>query len=156
MALWDIVGKACGQPDLLGGLAFLVLYLVGFPKLFDLFFSFGFGYTIFLLYLSHELVALAGQDVQFIISEFPPLFLHLPFNLLPITLDLIPVHDVSPFMNLILQRANSPLGDWPSLSIASRRDYLSSALCLSGSSYKRPVTNMISTIKRINPNRPLG
>jgi hypothetical protein len=76
--------------DLLGGLAFrfLVLYLVGFPKLFDLFFSFGFGYTIFLLYLAHELVALAGQDVQLIISEFPPLFLHLSFNLLPITFDL--------------------------------------------------------------------
>jgi hypothetical protein len=62
--------------DLLGGLAFrfLVLYLVGFPKLFDLFFSFGFGYTIFLLYLAHELVALAGQDVQLIISEVSPTF----------------------------------------------------------------------------------
>jgi hypothetical protein len=46
----------------LGGLAFrfLVPGLVRFAKLFDLSFSFGLSDTVSLLYLSYELVALAG------------------------------------------------------------------------------------------------
>jgi hypothetical protein len=87
----------------LGGLAFrfLVLGLARLAKLFDLPFRFGLSDTVSLLYLSYELVALACEDIQFVIGKLSPLLLHLPFDLLPITFDLVPVHDSFSF-SLIL------------------------------------------------------
>src|SRR5262245_34867680 len=50
------------------------------------------GQTIALLNLAFELIPAAGDDVELVVGELTPLLLHLPFDLLPISLHAIPVH----------------------------------------------------------------
>src|SRR6185503_8741251 len=48
--------------------------------------------AVALLHFSYELVALAGNDVQHVVREFPPLLLRLALQLLPVTFYAIPIH----------------------------------------------------------------
>ncbi|ESY73509.1 hypothetical protein X743_11415 [Mesorhizobium sp. LNHC252B00] len=48
--------------------------------------------AIALLDFAFELIALTGDAVEIIISEFAPLFLDLTFDLLPISFDAVPIH----------------------------------------------------------------
>jgi len=48
-----------------------------------------------LLDFSFQLIALACDDVQIIISEFPPLLLNLPLYLLPVAFDAVPTMTIS-------------------------------------------------------------
>src|SRR5262245_21171932 len=51
-----------------------------------------FGQTVALLDLALELISAAVDDVKIVVGELTPLLLHLPFDLLPISLHAIPVH----------------------------------------------------------------
>src|SRR5262245_2842425 len=50
------------------------------------------GQTVALLDLAFELIPATRDDVEIIVGELAPLLLHLPFDLLPISLHAIPVH----------------------------------------------------------------
>src|SRR5947199_10700016 len=50
------------------------------------------SYSVLLLQLSGELVALAGYCVQVVIGQFTPAFLGRAFQLLPFAFNLVPVH----------------------------------------------------------------
>src|SRR5262245_44434908 len=50
------------------------------------------GQTVALLDLALELITAAANDVEIVVGELAPLLLHLPFDLLPISLHAIPVH----------------------------------------------------------------
>ena len=60
-----------------------------------------FGTVLFvavpLLNFTLELVALAVDDIEIIVREFAPLFLDLALGLFTVTLNTVPVHDVSSF-----------------------------------------------------------
>jgi hypothetical protein len=51
--------------------------------------------TIALLDFAFQLIALAIDNVQIIVSELAPLFFDFALGLLPVTFDAVPVHDVS-------------------------------------------------------------
>jgi hypothetical protein len=48
--------------------------------------------SVVFLNFADELLALSVDDVQIIVRKLAPLFFHLAFRLLPLALDLIPVH----------------------------------------------------------------
>src|SRR5262245_20619811 len=50
------------------------------------------GQTVALLDLALELITAAADDVEIFVGELAPLLLHLPFDLLPISLHAIPIH----------------------------------------------------------------
>jgi hypothetical protein len=52
--------------------------------------------TVPLLNLANQLVALAVNDVNVVVSQLAPFLLDFAFQLLPVSLDLIPVHDRDP------------------------------------------------------------
>ena len=88
-------GLADLEPFLSGGIH--VIPVVSFP-VGDLLLSFFFGYPVLLLDLSSKLITPASNRVQVIICEFSPLFLHFALELLPVSLNLIPVHFDSPLI----------------------------------------------------------
>jgi hypothetical protein len=47
------------------------------------------------LYLAFELVSIAGNLIEIIVSELSPLFLDLSFYLFPVTFDTVPIHGAS-------------------------------------------------------------
>jgi hypothetical protein len=55
--------------------------------------------TVPLLNLPDQLVARAGQPIYIVIRQLPPLLLSPPFELLPISFDLIPIHRTRPFLS---------------------------------------------------------
>jgi hypothetical protein len=54
------------------------------------------GVAVALLEQAFELILLAVDDVQVVVSELTPLLLHLAFSLFPVALDAIPVHGDPP------------------------------------------------------------
>ncbi|CCV09475.1 hypothetical protein MESS2_p140019 [Mesorhizobium metallidurans STM 2683] len=48
--------------------------------------------TVAFLDFAFELVALASDPIEIVISEFTPPFLDLAFDLLPISFDAVPIH----------------------------------------------------------------
>src|SRR5688572_2732404 len=63
----------------------------GLPVL-DLLLGFVLLHAVALLDLAHELVAMAGHLVEFVVGELAPLLLDLALHLLPVTLNRVPVH----------------------------------------------------------------
>ena len=74
-----------------------ILFPTSFLKGSDLFLCFFLGNAVLLLYLPHKLVALSGNHIQLIVSEFAPLLLHFPLELFPVSFNLIPIHVRAPF-----------------------------------------------------------
>jgi hypothetical protein len=56
------------------------------------------GLTVMLLKLTFEHLAVAVDFAQFIVSEFAPLLLNLAGQLLPVSFDLMPIHDLPPLV----------------------------------------------------------
>src|SRR5262245_57782966 len=52
----------------------------------------GLGDAVALLQCADKLLATAVDDVKIVVGEFAPLFAHTTFKLLPVALELIPVH----------------------------------------------------------------
>src|SRR5262249_20117960 len=50
------------------------------------------GDAVALLDLALELLAVAGDDIEVVVGQAAPLFLHLALELLPVTFDAVPVH----------------------------------------------------------------
>src|SRR6476659_234920 len=69
------------------------LLQAGEPSI-DLFAGLIFGVAVALLKTTLQLVALAVDRGEIIVSEFAPLFLHLAFYLFPISFNSVPVHGV--------------------------------------------------------------
>src|ERR1700690_3554684 len=74
------------------GCTLRTLVLVELFKALDLLLGFIFRDAVGLLNFARQLVALAGNLVEVIVSEFPPLCFHLALELLPVPLNDIPVH----------------------------------------------------------------
>jgi len=60
----------------------------------DLPLRFVFGVAVTLLKPAGELGLVALDDVQIVVGQFPPLLLNLAFELLPVSFDSIPIHDI--------------------------------------------------------------
>jgi hypothetical protein len=78
-------------------LSYAVFYFLHFQilgKLIQLLFSLGLGQTVASLELARELIAFARDCDKVIIRQFTPFLLDFPRELLPVALDLFPVHDV--------------------------------------------------------------
>src|SRR3979490_1093654 len=54
------------------------------------------GEAVALLQLAFELLAATLDHIEIVVGEFAPLFLGLPFELLPVTFDPVPIHCPSP------------------------------------------------------------
>src|SRR5271166_4194196 len=57
--------------------------------------------------LAFQLFALAGDDIQIVVGEIAPLLLDLALDLLPVSLDSIPVHSSNSLFDLAGQAPNS-------------------------------------------------
>src|SRR6185437_10105358 len=67
----------------------------------DLPLGFVLGDAVRLLDLPRQLIALAGDEVDVVVGQLPPLLLHLAGELLPVALNAVPVH-------ALLLRASEP------------------------------------------------
>src|SRR5262245_54434883 len=69
------------------------LEVFAFPaELFELFFCLFFRDPVLFLKLPDQSIVISADHVQLIVGQPAPLFLHLPFELLPISFDLVPIH----------------------------------------------------------------
>jgi hypothetical protein len=81
-----------------------------FPAI-EFFFGLLLGVAIPFLQLANELVLFAFDDLQVVIVEFSPLFLHLAFELFPVSGYLIPIHTLLLLMRHLLV-GSSPCPSW--------------------------------------------
>src|SRR5215207_1514500 len=66
------------------------------------------GVPVPLLQLAGELVPLARDGGQVVVGQVRPLLLHLALELLPVPLDLIPVHDPPPELSEVCETPENP------------------------------------------------
>jgi hypothetical protein len=69
-----------------------------------------FGVAISFLNLAFQLIAAATDHIKIIVGEFSPLFLHLSFQLFPVSFNPVPVHAGPPLVDLALFRAEAQSG----------------------------------------------
>jgi hypothetical protein len=62
------------------------------------------GVTVFFLQFADQLVFLAGDFVNFVIRDIAPLLTDLSFELLPLTLHRVPIH------NIVSEKVSEPWG----------------------------------------------
>jgi hypothetical protein len=90
--------------------------LTGATELIEFFFSLIFLVAVFLLEFSDKLILLPGDDIEVVVGQLAPLFLHLSPELFPVPFDLIPIHDLPPvkFPLTVVVKASWPLKCGPS------------------------------------------
>src|SRR5687768_5400001 len=102
MIFLDWFGRQLGgipqfaMPALASRLRRIYILLISFP-LGNLLHRFFLSDPIRLLDLSRKLISFSCNGVKMIVGQFSPLFLHFTFELLPVTLYLVPVHLNAPY-----------------------------------------------------------
>ena len=80
-----------------------MLSMIGFLPVFNFFFGFFSGFSVFFLYFSDEIFTLSCDPIPIIVCQISPFFPELSFNLFPISFNLIPVHFAHSNIDLVLK-----------------------------------------------------